>query len=266
MCGFSFIHTLIKAHTYSNLVKINDFFTVMQMNSLIFVDAESEYTEQMPQANRSSDLPHTLLHERGGFPTNLDDPSYTYDNSRDDDTYDDDVTEYDVDDVAPRAAKLKQNASHQKKPPPHDGKTKRAQNRKQEDEVRTENKFVVGGRGEEEIQVEFRSLVRHHVSAYVTWPEKIDGCGATLDSNAQEGSGVVEYVLRYTRDDNVHPKGRLSGVTSQRYAEKNLTMNVAVLENLLPNSRYRYRVKYVFLGGHESAWSQERTLDTHFPS
>ena len=99
--------------------------------------------------------------------------------------------------------------------------------------------------------IRFRSLVQYHVSAYITWPDTLSKCSGA------RSSVVTGYLFRYAPH----------GVTSsqpERYVTRSLTNNFILLDDLVPESTYRYQVKYLFAGGVQSSWSGESTVDTHY--
>jgi len=96
-------------------------------------------------------------------------------------------------------------------------------------------------------KVLFRSMVQYRVSAYVTWPERLAPCSTT------DLVAVAGYIFRYKAHDD-----------AGEFVARNVATNFVLLENLLPNSKYRYQVKYVMDKGSVSAWSQEETLNTNY--
>ena len=106
------------------------------------------------------------------------------------------------------------------------------------------------------IQVQFRSLLTYHIGAYITWPKTAnpaddDRCSAdarTTDSRPR----VTGYQLRYRRADE---RGE--------FVTRTLGDPMALVDDLVPDTRYRYQVKYLYDdGAGESAWSAEAELDT----
>ena len=87
----------------------------------------------------------------------------------------------------------------------------------------------------------FQSLVQHTVSAVVSWST---GCGDMSDN-------VLSYVIRY------NPIGEAAN-----YVDKIVRTTFVVLENLRPNTRYHYQIKYVLEDLTETAWSNVGVLDT----
>jgi len=84
------------------------------------------------------------------------------------------------------------------------------------------------------------------VTAFITWPETPVGAACS------EGGGlkVVGYQVRYRR------------VGDSDYVSHYLRDNVLLLDELLPNQRYRYQLQYVTEPPGDSLWSQEAELDT----
>jgi len=91
----------------------------------------------------------------------------------------------------------------------------------------------------------FGMAVTHHVSAFLTWPRSPDvACSRAGDRD------VVGYQLRYRRAGD------------SDYVSRYLVDNMIVLDDLVPNTRYRYQLQYVTETPGESLWSQEAELDT----
>jgi len=90
----------------------------------------------------------------------------------------------------------------------------------------------------------FGVALTHHVTAFITWPRFPDA------ACSRGGRKVLGYQLRYRR------------VADGDYVTRYLTDNVAVLDQLLANTRYRYQLQYVTEPPGESVWSQEAELDT----
>ena len=127
-------------------------------------------------------------------------------------------------------------------------KKKRAHNVVHESLARTlSSPNQTTGSGSSSVRVQFRSTVQYRVSAYVTWPERPEPCSAG-------DAAVAGYIFRYKAVDDVG-----------EFVARNLAANFVLLENLMPNTRYRYQVKYVMGGaGSSTDWSQEALLDTHY--
>jgi len=89
----------------------------------------------------------------------------------------------------------------------------------------------------------FGVAITHHVTAFITWPQ-------SPDVACSRGRKVVGYELRYRR------------VGDSDYISRYLVGNVALLDELLPHTRYRYQLQYVTEPPGESLWSQEAELDT----
>ena len=89
----------------------------------------------------------------------------------------------------------------------------------------------------------FGVSVTHHVTAFITWPQ-------SPDAVCSRGRHVVGYQLRYRR------------VGDSDYVSHHLADNMLVLDQLMPNQRYRYQLQYVTEPPGESLWSQEAELDT----
>ena len=90
-------------------------------------------------------------------------------------------------------------------------------------------------------EVTFGTLVLHRVSVYITWPRE-PGC---------EADRVVGYRLRYQATDD-----------AGEFISRQLSDNFVLLENVRPNVRYRFQVKYVFVDGAETDWSDDGLVDT----
>ena len=114
--------------------------------------------------------------------------------------------------------------------------------------------------------VPFKVKVQHHVSAYITWPEKLSPCDYSTK--------VIGYVLRYyqkengesldeVEDDVEEEDGAFYG-SSMDYTMQNLSDNFVVLDGLRPDSTYGYQVKYVLVSGPDSDWSMEAELSTYY--
>jgi len=93
--------------------------------------------------------------------------------------------------------------------------------------------------------VSFRSTVQHRLSAFVTWPERLEPCSSY--------EPVAGYIIRYKAFNDL-----------AEYVVRDTVTNFVLLENLLPNVRYKYSVKYVLEQGGATAWSQEGSLDTSY--
>lgn len=89
----------------------------------------------------------------------------------------------------------------------------------------------------------FGVALTHHVTAFVTWPQ-------SPDAVCSRGRKVVGYELRYRRAGD------------SDYVSRYLTENVLVLDDLAPNTRYRYQLQYVTAPPGDSLWTQEAELDT----
>lgn len=109
--------------------------------------------------------------------------------------------------------------------------------------------------------VVFRAHVQHRVTAYVTWPAAMtSSCTAAPDTRPVPT--VAGYIFRYRPAET---GGSAPGAGGDGdYIVRNLADNFVVLDNLLPNSRYVYQVRYVFDKGGPSAWSQLEFLDTTY--
>ena len=91
-------------------------------------------------------------------------------------------------------------------------------------------------------QLRFNSLVSYSVSAVITWTQA--DCGDDVKP-------ADSYRLRY------NPVGHTTLMT-----EETLFTNFALLKGLAANTRYHYRVKYVYAGGASGGWSQPAVFDT----
>lgn len=99
----------------------------------------------------------------------------------------------------------------------------------------------------------FRFMVQYRVSAYVTWPERPPGSCTSGDDVRATTSG---YLFRYKAVDDDD---------AGDYVIRNLVTNFVLLENLIPNTRYRYQVRYLAADrGNATSWSQEAMLDTSY--
>lgn len=98
-----------------------------------------------------------------------------------------------------------------------------------------------------DVKVSFRFMVQYRISAYVTWPERLSPCSPS------DQTKMAGYLFRYKTIDD-----------AGEYVTRNLATNFILLENLVPNTRYKYQVKYVMDRGNTSAWSQEASLDTSY--
>lgn len=98
-----------------------------------------------------------------------------------------------------------------------------------------------------DVRVSFRFMVQYRISAYVTWPERLSPCSPSDETK------MAGYLFRYKTIDD-----------AGEYVTRNLATNFILLENLVPNTRYKYQVKYVMDRGNTSAWSQEASLDTSY--
>ena len=101
----------------------------------------------------------------------------------------------------------------------------------------------LGGASKSDVQ--FTAKVLHTINAFITWPATPPGC------NCDEHASAIQYVFHlYMRGQEETPQMR------------HLSTNVVHLEDLDPNARYHYQVKYIFPNRTETAWSQEQNLDT----
>jgi len=91
--------------------------------------------------------------------------------------------------------------------------------------------------------VNFRSIVKVRISAYITWPAKPEAQETCEDggSRDRQGATVVGYRLRYWRSGG----GSYGGLADEAQLTVSLMENVVLLEDLEPNSRYRYQLKYI---------------------
>lgn len=95
--------------------------------------------------------------------------------------------------------------------------------------------------------VQFRVVLSYRINAYVTWPETPGDCS----SPGAAARKALGYRLRYRRADE-----------AGEYVTRNLSENLALLDDLTPNTKYRYQVKYVLENEGETPWSRESELDT----
>jgi chitodextrinase len=70
---------------------------------------------------------------------------------------------------------------------------------------------------------------------------------------------VVGYQLRYYSGEAVVSGGANS---SAEATVLNLTSNVALLDDLRPNTQYWYQMKTVYADGTDSGWSPQSMIDT----
>lgn len=89
----------------------------------------------------------------------------------------------------------------------------------------------------------YQTLVQHTVSAVVAWSTE---CGDASEK-------ALSYVIRY------NPIGQAAN-----YVDKIVQTNFAVLNNLRPNVKYHYQIKYVLDNLTETAWSNVGVLDTAY--
>lgn len=99
--------------------------------------------------------------------------------------------------------------------------------------------------------VQFRAVLSYKINAYVTWPETPGDCSSP-GAGARKALG---YRLRYRRADE-----------TGEYVTRSLSENLVLIENLAPNAKYRYQVKYVLENDGETPWSRESELDTSLES
>lgn len=110
--------------------------------------------------------------------------------------------------------------------------------------------------------VAFRAHVQHRITAYVTWP--MTSSSSSCVQAASSSPSVAGYIFRYRAvDDDADTGGGATGDDSG-YIVRNLAANFVVLDNLVPNARYLYQVRYVFDNASPSAWSQQALLDTSY--
>lgn len=95
--------------------------------------------------------------------------------------------------------------------------------------------------------VQFRAVLSYKINAYVTWPETPGDCSSTGSATRK----ALGYRLRYRRADE-----------TGEYVTRSLSENLVLIENLAPNAKYRYQVKYVLESEGETQWSRESELDT----
>ena len=96
-----------------------------------------------------------------------------------------------------------------------------------------------------ELSIAFHSIVRHQVTAYITWPETLESCKVSVPT-------VLGYQLRYRVE------------FSEENNIRNLTSNFALLDGLQPNTKYQYQMRYALADGKVTSWSQEMVLSTRF--
>ena len=89
----------------------------------------------------------------------------------------------------------------------------------------------------------YQTLVQHTVSAVVSWSTD---CGDAAEK-------ALSYVIRY------NPIGQAAN-----YVDKIVQTNFVVLNDLRPNVKYHYQIKYVLDDLTETAWSNVGVLDTTY--
>lgn len=89
----------------------------------------------------------------------------------------------------------------------------------------------------------YQTLVQHTVSAVVSWSTE---CGDASEK-------ALSYVIRY------NPIGQAA-----TYVDKIVQTNFVVLDDLRPNMKYHYQIKYVLDNLTETAWSNVGVLDTTY--
>jgi len=250
-----------------------------------------------PDVDKSTNIDFSNVDiQEGGTRKDIEQSAYDYgiDGSELDD---DDADDEDNDDVTmtkdeTRATALAQTQPNSKpllQSATGDVKKKREQNQRERSNVLTP-----GYRSQQldELQILFSTVVKHDVSAFITWPETMESCpsregggvGGISDGSGVKISSVIGYTLHYRLDEankvdrSTHRSSSTSGVVqggggqspsgraSGRYhqpVDRNLTVNMAVLDHLQSNSRYRFRIRYLLSNGLMSAWSQEQLIDTH---
>jgi len=92
--------------------------------------------------------------------------------------------------------------------------------------------------------VSFRSVVEHHVSAFITWSEP---CRMQQSSH----STLVHYRLRYS-----------SAASSTPIDVVTLDSNVALIDGLEASTEYWYQLQYVYDDGTHSPWTDKQLLKT----
>jgi len=106
--------------------------------------------------------------------------------------------------------------------------------------------------------VSFRSVVYHKITAFITWPQDLQ----QTCSSGQEyvRPTVAGYRLRYQQLPHVGESD------PEIYTTQELGDNFILLDNLEPESRYRYQIQYLFSGNASttSAWSGEGVIDTQY--
>ena len=128
-------------------------------------------------------------------------------------------------------------------PPGNETSTKNKRQHRVES-AQTSSSSVVATDAADFQHTRFGVALTHHVTAFITWPRFPDA------ACSRGGRKVLGYQLRYRR------------VADGDYVTRYLTDNVAVLDQLLANTRYRYQLQYVTEPPGESVWSQEAELDT----
>jgi hypothetical protein len=99
------------------------------------------------------------------------------------------------------------------------------------------------------LEVQFRAFVQHWVSAFITWPQSLKSSCNKEAPGQSSVAAVVGYQLRYGHVDT--EMGKL-----------NLTVNVALIDNLRPYTHYWYQLKYVYADTSETEWTSQQILDT----
>jgi hypothetical protein len=106
------------------------------------------------------------------------------------------------------------------------------------------------------LTVAFHATVSHQISVFITWPAT-EPCRST--SSRRPDDSVIGYQLRYKV---------AASSDSNSYIDKYVTENVALIDGLAPNTKYKYQVRYVRRGetqpqrSNATGWSQEAEFDT----
>ena len=129
-------------------------------------------------------------------------------------------------------------------PPGNETSTKNKRQHRVESVQTSSSSSVVATDAADFQHTRFGVALTHHVTAFITWPRFPDA------ACSRGGRKVLGYQLRYRP------------VADGDYVTRYLTDNVAVLDQLLANTRYRYQLQYVTEPPGESVWSQEAELDT----
>ena len=95
------------------------------------------------------------------------------------------------------------------------------------------------------LDVSFQSVVKHTVSAVVTWKVPC----------YDNPKSPVKYMVRYYPAES-----------PEVYTDKSTPTNFVLLDNLRPNHIYKYQVRRMTKDNEDSDWSKAGILDTNYPN